>query len=102
MLSDALRLLRKSHDKSQTEMASELGVSKSLISQIEAGNRRPTLELIEKYAIAFKVPPSSILFFSERLEDKRLSERVRVGIASKVLKLMDFLDKRASEASEQN
>ena len=101
MLSDALRLLRKFHDKSQTEMAAALGVSKSLISQIEAGNRRPTLELLEKYAAVFEVPTSSVLFFAEHLDDS-LSERVRVGVASKVLHLMDFIATRAGKTDDHS
>lgn len=97
MLHDALRLLRKFHDKSQTEVSVALGVSKSWISQIEAGNRRPTLELLEKYAEVFEIPTSSILFFAEHLKDNSLSERVRVNVASKVLNAMKFIDARAGK-----
>ncbi|MBX9943698.1 MAG: helix-turn-helix domain-containing protein [Reyranella sp.] len=100
MLHNALRLLRKFHDKSQTDMAVALGVSKSWISQIEAGNRRPTLELLEKYAAVFEVPTSSILFFAEHLKDNSFSERVRVSVASKVLHAMDFIDARAGRSDE--
>lgn len=101
MLHDALRLLRKFHDKSQTEIAAALGVSKSWISQIEAGNRRPTLELLEKYAAAFEIPTSSILFFAEHLKDDSLSERVRVSVASKVLHLMNFISVGAGKNDDR-
>lgn len=101
MLHNALRLLRKFHDKSQTDMAVALGVSKSWISQIEAGNRRPTLELLEKYAAIFEVPTSSILFFAEHLKDSSFSERVRVSVASKVLHAMQFIDARAGGNDDQ-
>ena len=84
MLSDALRLLRKFHDKSQTEMAAALGVSKSLISQIEAGNRRPTLELLEKYAAVFEVPTSSVLFFAEHLDDSLSEQRNETALVCHV------------------
>jgi transcriptional regulator with XRE-family HTH domain len=97
MLHDALRLLRKFDDRSQTEMAVALGVSKSWISQIEAGNRRPTLELLEKYADVLKVPMSSILFFAEQMKDDSVSERVRVRVASKVLHAMKYIATRASD-----
>ncbi len=78
-----------------------LGVSKSWISQIEAGNRRPTLELLEKYAQVFNIPASSILFFAEHLEDKSLAERVRVSVASKILHAMNFIDAHAGKNDDR-
>ena len=99
MLKDALRLLRIFHDMSQTDLAEKLGVSKSLLSQIESGGRRPTLDLLEGYAAAFKLPVSSILFFSEQLESNKLSERTRVKVADKILKLMAFIESRSGRSS---
>lgn len=95
MLKDALRLLRIFHDMSQTDLAEQLGVSKSLLSQIESGGRRPTLDLLEGYAKVFNLPISSILFFSEQLESNKLSERTRVKVADKVVKLMEFIAARS-------
>ena len=98
MLKDALRLLRVFHDMSQTDLAERLDVSKSLLSQIESGGRRPTLDLLEGYAKVFNLPISSILFFSEQLESNKLTERTRVKVADKVVKLMEFIAARSDGA----
>lgn len=62
MLHDALRLLRVFHDLKQKELAEKLAISNSHISEIEKGNRTPSLDVIKKYADYFKIPVSSVLF----------------------------------------
>jgi transcriptional regulator with XRE-family HTH domain len=58
MLNEALRLIRVYHDVRQSEMAEKLGISKSYLSEIEHDRKRPTLDLVEKYAEIFKIPVS--------------------------------------------
>lgn len=91
MLNEALRLLRVYHDLSQTELAHRLGVSKSWVSEIEKGVKSPTLSLLQSYADVFDMPLSSILFFSEQMERDDFGERVRVGVAKKVVALLGFI-----------
>lgn len=98
MLAEALRLIRVFHDLKQVDLAEKMGVSKSYISEIEAGKKVPTIQLLEKYAEEFKIPVSSILFFSERLEDKDVEtdslKRARGIIASKVIKFLSFIEEK--------
>ena len=65
MLHEALRLIRVYHDMKQGELPEKLGISKSYMSEIEKGTKSPTVELFNKYAEVFKMPPASILFFAE-------------------------------------
>lgn len=97
MLSDALRLICVFHDIKQTELADRLGVSKSYISEIESGKKTPTIELIDKYAREFKIPSSSILFFSERLssDGNTKAASARNAIADKIIKILMFLEDRS-------
>ena len=97
MLSEALRLLRVFHDLKQIELAEQLDLSKSYVSEIENGNRTPSLEVIEKYADNFNVPVSSIMFFSEQLEKHGETLRVsnaRKVIASKILNFLKVIEER--------
>ncbi len=100
MLSEALRLLRVFHDMKQGELAERLELSKSYISEIENGNRTPSLEVIEKYADFFSVPVSSIMFFSEQLEikdgDKPRGGGARKVIASKILNFLKLVEERTA------
>ncbi len=97
MLHRALRLLRTYHHLSQTELAKRLGISNSYLSEIEsdASDKSPSVALLEKYAEIFKMPVSTILLFSERLEsDRSAASKVRVVAADKVLKILEWLEEQ--------
>jgi transcriptional regulator with XRE-family HTH domain len=95
MLNRALRLLRTYHQLTQVELAKRLSISNSYLSEIESGDKSPSLELLEKYAILFKMPVSSIMLFSESINDERKAgAKLRVGAADKILRLLEWLEER--------
>lgn len=91
MLNESLKLVRIYHQKSQTELAGILGISKSYLSEIENGKKKVTLELLEKYSETFDIPSSSLMMFSEQLESNTFSEKARVYMADKVVKMLGWL-----------
>lgn len=93
MLGEALRLIRVYHDLKQTDAAAKLGISKSYLSEIESGTKEPTLQLLQRYADAFGLPPSSILFFAENVGQDP-PNRARRLVAGKILSLLRFLEDR--------
>ena len=95
MINEALRLIRVYHDMRQSEVAEKLGMSNSYLSEIEKGIKKPTLELVEKYAVLFQVPASSIMFFSENMNKGVSYEKARGFVASKIISLMQFLEEKA-------
>jgi transcriptional regulator with XRE-family HTH domain len=98
VLSEALRLLRVFHDLKQNELAARLQVSKSFISELEKGARNPSLEVMERYSKEFKIPISSILFFSENLENANngvwSAEKAKRAIANKIIGFLQIVEKR--------
>jgi len=98
MIGEALRLIRVFHDLKQFEVADRLKVSKSHISEIENGNKTPSLELIEKYSEEFKIPASAIMFFAEQIPNAKRGEKARTKIASTVLDLLSFIEKKSMVA----
>jgi transcriptional regulator with XRE-family HTH domain len=82
---------------SQTELAQRLGVTKSWISEIEGNKKEPTLNLLNSYSEVLGIPLSSILFFSERMNDDKTSEKVRTFVSKKVLAIMDYIDAHSGE-----
>jgi transcriptional regulator with XRE-family HTH domain len=50
-----LRALRRRHDVTLDELAARTGISKSTLSRLESGGRRPTLELLLPLARAYGV-----------------------------------------------
>lgn len=91
MLNRALRLVRVYHDLTQSEIARRLGLSKSYISEIEAGRKRVSLDLLEFYSKEFKIPVSSLLLFAEHAEDDNQSGDIRSYVAEKTLKMLDWV-----------
>ncbi len=98
MLNRALRLLRTFHQLSQTELAKRLKISNSYLSEIETGNKNPGLDLLEKYALIFNIPVSSILLFSEKLNGDRSSEKIRVKAAGKILRILEWVGEKETVA----
>jgi transcriptional regulator with XRE-family HTH domain len=99
MLGEALRLIRVFHDASQRELAAQLGLVQSHLSEIEKGKKLPTIPLLERYAEHFDIPVSSILFFSEAIDRESTSDRVRGVISKKILKMLDFIAQRAGRGT---
>jgi transcriptional regulator with XRE-family HTH domain len=95
MLGEALRLIRVYNDLKQVELAQRLGVSKSHLSEIESGDKSPSLDLIGKYSKEFGMPVSSIMFFSEELPAAKRGEKVRVGIAGRIVDLLKFIERKS-------
>ena len=95
MLNEALRLIRVFHDISQRDLAARLGIGSPYLSEIEAGKKEPTLQLLRRYAAEFKMPLSSILFFSEHMEDETPVSGLKTAVSSKVLTLLKFIAARA-------
>ncbi|MEE9986448.1 helix-turn-helix domain-containing protein [Agrobacterium pusense] len=94
MINDALRLLRLYLGLSQKELAAELELSQSMISEIEKGSKSVSMEVLEKYSNTFEVRMSNLLFFAEELDGEPIKTRGKLLIANKALKLLDALAPR--------
>ena len=90
-INDGLRVLRLYWGKSQSALAVELGISQSYLSEIEAGRKDVTLDLLQRYGVVLNVPMSRLLFFVEQMEGVPKPTRGRVFIAGKALELLKAL-----------
>jgi transcriptional regulator with XRE-family HTH domain len=101
MLSEALRLIRVFHDLNQSELAKQIEISKSYLSEIEGGKKEPSLELIKKYSSKFNIPVSSIMFFAENLEaEDSISKQARKAkgvIANKIINFLLLIESKTEE-----
>lgn len=91
MINEALRLLRLYCGMSQMDLAKELGISQSMISDVEGGRKNVTLDLLEKYSSTLGVRMSQLLFFAEEIEDQPVKNKGKLIIADKVLKILEKL-----------
>ena len=91
MLNEALRLVRVFHDLNKTQTADRVGLSKSYITELERGDKKVTMEVLEKYADAFSMPLSSLMFFAEQAGNTSPAEKTRTFVAGKALKMLDWI-----------
>jgi transcriptional regulator with XRE-family HTH domain len=91
MISRALRMVRTFHRMKQQDLAVKLKISGSYLSEIENGTKSPSMEILEKYSDIFGIPVSTLMLFSERLDERKFSERVRVKAGDKILRMLEWV-----------
>lgn len=89
MLNEALRLIRVFHDCKATNLAKELDISASYLSEIEKGEKTPSLEVIKKYAEYFGTTPSALMFFAEGIDNIKPG---RNAARKKLIKFMQVVE----------
>jgi transcriptional regulator with XRE-family HTH domain len=91
MQNDILRLVRVFHNLNRTQLAEKVGLSVSYISELESGSKKISLEVLQRYASAFKLPLSSLLLFGEKVESGDAVESARLVIGGKVVKMLNWV-----------
>jgi transcriptional regulator with XRE-family HTH domain len=94
-------LIRAFHDLNKTQVAQRVGLSKSYITELERGDKKVTLEVLQKYADAFNIPVSSLMFFAEQAADAPSTDKVRTAVAGKVVKMLDWIVTVTDEESDE-
>jgi len=97
MLSEALKLIREFHDLNQADLAARLQVSRSFLSELEAGKKSPSLDILERYATTFKIPKSSLFLFAEALEQRPIGSKPKAKVADKILRIMRWIAAKEEE-----
>ncbi len=80
-------------------MAKRLGVTQSLISDIEGARKAVSMDLLEAYSEAVGIKMSQLLFFAEEIDGQPIARHGQLIIADKVLKLLEKLRPVEREAA---
>lgn len=89
LINEALRLARLYWGFNQAEMAERLGVSQSVVSEVESASKSVSMDLLERYSDALKVKMSNLVFFAEELESIPNPSRGKTIVAKRVLEFLD-------------
>ncbi len=84
----------------QVDLAKDLNISKSYLSEIESGRKSISMDILQKYAEIFSVPVSSLLLFSENLDAAKASDKLRLKCANKIIKIMEWVSVRHETNNE--
>lgn len=101
MYDRALKLIRQYHRLSQVELADQLDLSNSFISELESGAKKPSVEILERYAVQFHIPVSSLLLFAEQIDKRDLVSATRTYTANKVLKMLEWLEQTTASPKKK-
>ncbi len=71
---EALRYLRIVSGKTNLEFADSIGISTSYLSELETGRKKYTIPLLAMYANVFGVKLSTILAYTERMQQRSLGD----------------------------
>lgn len=94
MIGEALRLLRIFNGYKSAELAQKLEISQSYVSEIENSKKRPTMEILDKYANVFGMKISTLMLFAESLEcDFEAHNEKKQKVALAGMKLLKILEK---------
>ena len=88
-INDALKIVRLYWGYSQKELAEKIGLSQSLISEIEASRKSVTMDVLELYSEKLNIPMSQLMFFAEEVENQPPARRGKLIIAEKLLNLLE-------------
>ncbi len=100
MLNEALRLVRVFHDLNKTQVAERVGLSKSYITELESGDKKVTLDVLQKYSAGFNIPVSSLMFFAEQAADGSSTDSFRHAVAGKAIQMLDWIATLSAERAE--
>jgi len=64
-LDQTIRLLRLYHGFRQREVCERTGLSTSMMSEIERGQKQPTLQVIGRIADVYGLAPSELVYLAE-------------------------------------
>lgn len=71
---DVIKALRENHRMTQVDVAKGMGISQATVSAIELGVRKPSYEMLERFAVFFNTPVSELLKDLEDAPDESDSD----------------------------
>lgn len=75
MLGEFLRIARIANDKKIIDVAEETGISKSYLTEIEKGIKKPSDDILQKICINYNIESHLLLTFAKYSEDANLNYR---------------------------
>lgn len=87
-IGEILRLLRISYDLSISELSKRTNVSKSYITEIEKGEKKPSERIIKNYSTGLGIPEDTLNYLLKNYSRKHLPyQKLLLEILRKISKL---------------
>ena len=87
MIHKALRMAREFHHMKQNDLAKQLRISTSYLSEIETGKKPPSIELLEAYGRVFNIYMKLVTAATPELSDEERFWRIHFMLGATVFTL---------------
>jgi transcriptional regulator with XRE-family HTH domain len=89
-IGEYIKVKRKENRLSQKDLANELSIGQSYLSQIESGNKMPSQELLADLAFFFKIPFGAFMLLSIEKNKVDIKDWEKFDKATKLLSEVRF------------
>ena len=82
LIGKVLRNLRQEGRYTQKQFADLLGISRSFLSELETGEKNPSVQLLHKISETFKIPPA--ILYLRAIDEDHIPEEHKEEILDKI------------------
>ncbi|MGA1256063.1 MAG: helix-turn-helix domain-containing protein [Candidatus Nanopelagicaceae bacterium] len=86
-----IAVIRNFHMMKQIELADKAGISRNYMSQVESGERTPSLEVLQKICGALNMPISNLFLIEEWERGEAELEKIQPALTPKCQKILAAL-----------
>jgi transcriptional regulator with XRE-family HTH domain len=96
----AIKILRETNDIRLASLANEAGISASMLSMIESGQREPSLGVLRRISLALGVPLDTLIAVAQPGEGTLSSSDARAKDFASVLKKLEKIENELRALSQ--
>lgn len=100
VIGDVLKRTRAIYGYRANEMCTKLGISASYLSEIENNKKKPSLDILEKYAEIYGIRLSSLILLSENIDEAEQSGKGPAMIRNMMMHLIQGMSKSVGDPDE--
>lgn len=102
VIGDILKRTRTIYGYKANELSIALGISSSYLSEIENNKKKPSLEILEKYADIYGIKLSSLILLSEDFVEAEKENKSNVFIRNMMVRLINGMSPKLGDQNEEN
>ncbi|CAM3275512.1 helix-turn-helix transcriptional regulator [Paenibacillus taichungensis] len=102
MIGDILKKTRSIYGYKAKDMSIKLDISPSYLSEIETNKKRPSLDILERYAEIFNMKVSTLILLSEDHDEAIKTNKPQEFIKRMMIKLIDVMSKDEVKSNGKN
>lgn len=84
----AIKSIRSIYDMRSKQLAENLGISPSYLSEIETGRKTISLQLLNRFSKYFELKPSTVILIAESITEMKETNESKIDSQNKIMKII--------------